>query len=354
MSIDVIFLQEKQQIANQAQIAAQALADFIQAAQKTVHIAAYHFAFKDQSLIDPLVKALTDCVSRNVEVQIAYYYEHKSEPRDSGGVSNPTGTEAFLTGITNGLNIEIRPVHGSHLMHSKYVIRDGHTENAAVWTGSTNFTDGAFKDMENNVVKVAAPELCAYYENDFNELWDNQDIKGSGAGALDSGTIALDGAKITVEFSPGKGKDMDQLIAEQIHLAQSRVKVSSMVLSSETILTELANAAQNAQIAFGGIYDGPETEGALSRATGDTPALFASFKDKLVRKDSRHFNPQAPNADYNYMHNKIVVCDDTVVTGSFNFSHNATMNAENILVIQSKEWADKYSDYIDRLVDIYK
>jgi hypothetical protein len=30
------------------------------------------------------------------------------------------------------------------------------------------------------------------------------------------------------------------------------------------------------------------------------------------------------------------------------------MNAENILVIQSKEWADKYSAYIDKLVATYK
>jgi phosphatidylserine/phosphatidylglycerophosphate/cardiolipin synthase-like enzyme len=57
--------------------------------------------------------------------------------------------------------------------------------------------------------------------------------------------------------------------------------------------------------------------------------------------------------DVNCMHNKIAVCDDHVVTGSFNFSRNATMNAENILVIESKRWADQFSAYIDRLVKIY-
>ena len=53
------------------------------------------------------------------------------------------------------------------------------------------------------------------------------------------------------------------------------------------------------------------------------------------------------------MHNKIAVCDDVVITGSFNFSRNATRNAENLLVIESPEFADKYSEYIDQLVSIY-
>jgi hypothetical protein len=29
------------------------------------------------------------------------------------------------------------------------------------------------------------------------------------------------------------------------------------------------------------------------------------------------------------------------------------MNAENMLIIESKKWADKFSDYIDGLVKLY-
>jgi len=41
------------------------------------------------------------------------------------------------------------------------------------------------------------------------------------------------------------------------------------------------------------------------------------------------------------------------VTGSFNFSRNATMNAENILVIHNADVANQYSQYIDQLVVQY-
>jgi phosphatidylserine/phosphatidylglycerophosphate/cardiolipin synthase-like enzyme len=166
--------------------------------------------------------------------------------------------------------------------------------------------------------------------------------------------VRVGDATIDVEFSPGRGKQMDQRIAAEISAARSRIKVSSMVLSSATVLGALADAVTHKQVAqFGGIYDGPETLGALKNATGGTPGLFAEIEPNLVKKASRAFDPAQPDADYNYMHNKIVVCDDTVVTGSFNFSRNATMNAENLLVIRSKAWADRYSDYIDALVKIY-
>jgi phosphatidylserine/phosphatidylglycerophosphate/cardiolipin synthase-like enzyme len=53
------------------------------------------------------------------------------------------------------------------------------------------------------------------------------------------------------------------------------------------------------------------------------------------------------------MHNKVLVLDDAVVTGSYNLSHSAEDNAENLLVIQDKDLADRYSAYIDGLVKRY-
>jgi phosphatidylserine/phosphatidylglycerophosphate/cardiolipin synthase-like enzyme len=53
------------------------------------------------------------------------------------------------------------------------------------------------------------------------------------------------------------------------------------------------------------------------------------------------------------MHNKVVVADDTVSTGSFNLSANATRNAENVLRITSGDLADQYAAYVDGLVQRY-
>jgi phosphatidylserine/phosphatidylglycerophosphate/cardiolipin synthase-like enzyme len=53
------------------------------------------------------------------------------------------------------------------------------------------------------------------------------------------------------------------------------------------------------------------------------------------------------------MHNKIVVADDAVLTGSYNLSHNAIANAENLVVIHDRDLADRYSAYIDELATRY-
>jgi phosphatidylserine/phosphatidylglycerophosphate/cardiolipin synthase-like enzyme len=71
----------------------------------------------------------------------------------------------------------------------------------------------------------------------------------------------------------------------------------------------------------------------------------------MVAKDSLPFKADSA---HNFMHNKIVVADDTVVSGSFNFSLNATRNAENVVAITSHQLADTYAVYIDRLVERYR
>lgn len=49
-------------------------------------------------------------------------------------------------------------------------------------------------------------------------------------------------------------------------------------------------------------------------------------------------------------HNKIVIVDDeTVVAGSFNFSSNAELNAENLLIIEGKPVIAKA--YVDNFAD---
>ncbi|PYI76896.1 MAG: hypothetical protein DMF01_02785, partial [Verrucomicrobia bacterium] len=70
----------------------------------------------------------------------------------------------------------------------------------------------------------------------------------------------------------------------------------------------------------------------------------------LIGKNS---TPYTPAGRHNFMHNKVLVIDDTVITGSYNFSRSAQFNAENILFIESAPLADAYSAYIDHLVKKY-
>ena len=53
------------------------------------------------------------------------------------------------------------------------------------------------------------------------------------------------------------------------------------------------------------------------------------------------------------MHNKLVIADDVVVTGSFNLSNHAMGNAESVLLIRDAEIASKYAAYVQQIMAKY-
>jgi phosphatidylserine/phosphatidylglycerophosphate/cardiolipin synthase-like enzyme len=70
----------------------------------------------------------------------------------------------------------------------------------------------------------------------------------------------------------------------------------------------------------------------------------------LVGKRS---TPYSPTSRHDFMHNKVLIVDDTVVTGSYNFSRSAELNAENILLIESAPLAERYAAYTRHLMEKY-
>ena len=54
------------------------------------------------------------------------------------------------------------------------------------------------------------------------------------------------------------------------------------------------------------------------------------------RLHGKHSSRAYPTGPHDYMHNKVIVVDDTVITGSYNYSGDAESNAENILFIESR------------------
>ncbi len=241
-------------------------------------------------------------------------------------------------------------------MHNKYIIRDGASESAAVWTGSANWTDDTWTFQENNLLRVSSPELARYYETDFQELFDTGNIDSTGAN--DRGTVTLeDGTRIDVAFSPGEGNTIDQEAAQLIATARRRIKVASMLISSRHILYALRDAIQHQQAPeINGIYDLTQMQQTIHnwRNIPHNAPLVDVFHEVVAGFAAKVSIPYSPGGKHNFMHSKVVVCDDSVFMGSFNLSHSATMNAENALVIHNAAIADQYSAYIDELIAQYK
>jgi phosphatidylserine/phosphatidylglycerophosphate/cardiolipin synthase-like enzyme len=421
--------------AQQAEAVGKIYADFVSKATFSLHIAIYDFRLTGAAGT-AFVAALNERAKAGVDVRVAYHHAKKDRTPEVfaylGADPAPPGTDKFVDkldpavlrkGIKDTAELEVpvqdEPIDpGSHLMHSKYIIRDGNLPSAAVLMGSTNFTNDAWSLQDNNIVLFEqAPELARYYANDFGELWQSGQISNSGRD--DTGTVTIDGMEVSVAFSPGQGRQIDTDIASAIGSAQDRLLVASMVISSGAVLGALVDRAHRVA-EFGGIFDGPEMRGVMRdwaragggpsahsahphtadsahAAQGQHPAaphritqhvthgaapvhaahgtrahvaahhgnslaqirsgasqgkaqLFASIAPLLHAKGSLTYGANTP---HNFMHNKLSVCDNTVVTGSFNFSTNATRNAENVVIIKSQDVADVFAAYVRELMQLY-
>ena len=49
----------------------------------------------------------------------------------------------------------------------------------------------------------------------------------------------------------------------------------------------------------------------------------------------------------------MAVCNNSAVTGSYNFSTNAARNAENVVIIKSQQVADVFAAYTEELEKLY-
>jgi phosphatidylserine/phosphatidylglycerophosphate/cardiolipin synthase-like enzyme len=349
----------------QAQQVADTFASFVAGATASLDICIYDFRLDFDAVRQTIVDAINSAADRGVNVRIAYDKAQESEDgpilkqfRMAGGDPAPVGTDQFLR-LGAGLHgaVATRAISeeaidpGSQIMHQKFMIKDGSAETAAVWTGSTNFTVDAWALQDNNIIVVSAcPQLAAGYGQEFQQLWDNAAITGTGS----AGSATVDGQAVGYAFAPADGPQIESDIATLITGATRRLRVASMVTSSQPILTALKNQIEAGRD-FAGVYDLGETANVRSAwaKTGATAkvALLDAVTAAMVAKKSIPYSPQ--NA-HNFMHNKVVVADDTTLTGSFNFSRNATRNAENILVIDNADLANLYADYIDSLVKRYR
>jgi phosphatidylserine/phosphatidylglycerophosphate/cardiolipin synthase-like enzyme len=143
--------------------------------------------------------------------------------------------------------------------------------------------------------------------------------------------LNLNNTSSQVYFSPNGG--CQDAIVREIGKAKSEILVQAYSFTSKEIAKALVDASKS----------GVHTEIILDRSNRSQKYSTADFT----------FNMGIPtyiDAEHQIAHNKIMVIDkETVITGSFNFTKAAEeTNAENLLILKSKELAKQYIDNWNR------
>jgi phosphatidylserine/phosphatidylglycerophosphate/cardiolipin synthase-like enzyme len=292
---------------------AEPLITAINAAQETIHIAAFEFN------LTPVAEALIAAHRRGVEVQWVTDDEYGL---DADIFEEDHGQFAML----EDAGIEVRGDDRGALMHNKFWIFDGRT----VWTGSTNMTvNGIFRN-NNNVIVIESPEVAAMYEREFAEMWDGE-FGPTSPSTVDSQAVTVGDTPIRVLFSAEDevGGHLADLIAE----AERSIRFMAFSFTHEA-MGQAVLARANAGVDVRGIF---EVRGSETEYSELTPLYCASVD---VRQDG---NPRT-------FHHKVFIIDERiVVTGSFNFSANADdSNDENVVIIENDEIASHYLQEFER------
>lgn len=282
-----------------------ALAAFIDRAEKAVDACVYDL---DLTVV---VAALVRAKERGADVRVITDTDNLSlpelEPLRQAGVA--------LIGDNR------RPI-----MHNKFVVTD--YEN--VWMGSFNFTrNGALKN-DNNALVFNSVQLAANYIVEFNEMW-RGDFGRDGDIATPYPTIHIGSATLENYFAPDN-QVMDHIL-DLVANARTSIEVMAFAFTDKRLAALLQKKSESG-VKVRCLFDRRQARG-----------KFSSFND-LKRAKLATLSPNK----YGVMHHKVIIIDnDIVITGSFNFSKNADKrNDENVLVIHCPTLAKIYQDEFNR------
>lgn len=285
------------------------LAAAIDGVQSTLDIAAYEWNSPR------LTEAVVNALRRGVRVRMVV--------DDEGTFDDDDGTIQQV--IDAGA--QVRDDSRSALMHNKFMLLD----SAVVWSGSTNFTVNDVYRNNNNLIMLRSRRAVQAYQAEFDEMFTGGAF---GPRSSDSNSVSTnqDGTPIQIYFAPEN--DVLRRIVPVIESAQRSIRFMAFSFTEADIANAMIARTQ-AGVSLRGVF---ETRGSETQFS-ELRALYCIGLD--VRQDGNPFT----------FHHKVLIVDERiVVTGSFNWSENATTaNDENLLIIEDADLAALYLGEFDRV-----
>ncbi|MFN8673135.1 MAG: phospholipase D-like domain-containing protein [Candidatus Sericytochromatia bacterium] len=285
----------------------------INSAKKTLDGAFYDIQDPD------VTQAFINAHKRGVKVRLVTDDENLKDKQD------PTKDRQSIIDLKKA-GIEVKDDKREKLMHNKFMVVD----NTYVWTGSMNLTTSSMYHHNNNSIRIKSPELAQNFNAEFSRFWD-QNLYGTNPHTIPNQVVNVAGSSIRTFFSPGGGTNL--AIVEELKKAKKSIKFMAFSMTHKDILAVMTEKKQ-AGLNVEGIFD---------------ECLIPQYSIYFALKKANIFTRGDGNQAL--MHHKVMIIDDeTVITGSFNFSKSADEgNNENCLFIKSPTLAKIYNSEYSRI-----
>jgi phosphatidylserine/phosphatidylglycerophosphate/cardiolipin synthase-like enzyme len=327
-----------------------------------LHAAIYEFQKTN------LVGGLKAAQDRGAEVKVAYHHRQKNA-KDKTAPENDEAAEK--AGFKPGTCVQRGANPQNAIMHNKFVVllqKDaaGKLKPKAVWTGSTNWTDGGIYGQLNVGHAIYNDAVAETYEKYFELLFANSDAKTMKSTLATLSPVPDYPAENSIVpiLSPQADDDMLKLYAKICDKSKC-LMVSAPFQLAQNIRDELFEK-EGGEIRFllvdktGSLGDQQEIQviegdpdNSISVATTLSSPLHDFQGQLLEGKEGFH------HAGI-HIHSKIIIADPfgddpVVVTGSANFSNNSTeTNDSNTVVFRGfTKIADIYAVEFMRMFEHY-
>lgn len=327
----------------------------------------------------PAVQLFKDALDRGVDVQLIIDAK-VNQSTDSKGKFHPSfPREANLKTLADvgfpDARIKRREASPSYIQHNKFAILvDGQDQPKAVWTGSTNISEGGIFG-HTNVGHWIIDDMVAQKYRQYWQLL-HQDTSGKNfkktvdalQNDLSADEIAQMPNDIVPVFSPRSKQAMLETYAQLVDSATDAACVTLAFGINALFKSKLLDNDQNSPLVFMLLEkeDKPNPkkpdEFVALKIDRNVYQSFGSFiKDGLNRwsKETNQRNTGL-NGHVIYVHSKFLLHDPLgdnpiVITGSANFSENSTTsNDENMIIVKGdKRTADIYFTEFNRLFNHY-
>jgi phosphatidylserine/phosphatidylglycerophosphate/cardiolipin synthase-like enzyme len=335
------------------------LAFLEQASDSSYTLHAVIYEFQKPNLLNGLKAAL----DRGVKVQVVYH-SRRANPKDDTWSKNAAAIQAA------GLKAVCLPRQASPqsaICHDKFVVLLKNDLPQAVWTGSTNWTDGAIYGQLNVGHAVYDAEIASRYDQYFKLLSSDPQaspLKHELAKLAPPPTNLPDGSGIWPIFSPQPNTNMLDLYA-----SLSKQATHLMVCAPFELAQQIQHAFENPpaevlhfllldkQSSLGSVNEvklvSGEAQNEVSIATTLSSPLHDFQNHLFESKESFHHAGV-------HIHAKIIAVnllsnDPIIVTGSANYSDGSTIrNDENSIILRGNTAAaDIYATEFMRMFEHY-
>lgn len=251
--------------------------------------------------------ALIEVHRRGVDVRVVL---------DSDNLKEPEIQEIIDAGI------KVVDDRSDSLMHNKFIIID----RQEVWTGSMNPTLGGAYYDNNNMIRIKSLDLAKNFVDEFEEMFTEYRFSRGSVKNTTYPQLWINGSLVETYFAPEDGTA--GRIIELINAAKRDIYFLAYSFTSD----EIADAI------IGRVQSGVDVRGVMDM--GQYKSNTGTEFDRLVAGGADVYLDGNPAS----MHHKTIIIDnDIVITGSYNFSNSAeNKNDENTLIIHDNTIVGSY------------